>query len=434
MTLLPSRDMLNSKEGIMSDRKDASHNAGRGAMVKAAVMALSLPLSSVSIVGAIVGNLKEDFPDASTLQLQSFITIPVIGGIIATLVGGYLAARVGKKNLCLVGALLCFLGGIAPMFIDDLSWKTAVRVICGFGVGLLQPLSASLIVDLFKGKTADFLMGLQSSMVGVGAFILSTSIAFIMTIDWHGVYYVYVLALLVFAMVLAFVPNEVNEIGRIHKGELGSRTRRKKMPMSAYFGMVLQIVFAAGYGIIAANQALAAKETGVISAVQVATIISIASVSSLIGGLVFGIMRGLLHSTIGYVALFLQMAGALLTANTSSYAMWAIGACLYGIGFCWFMPYVNFLVNEHTDATISAQATSYAFFGNSIGSFITPYVLAAVAAVTGISSPWKSYNIMAVIMGVCMVMIFVFSLLDRKTERSATPAAIEESISEPVGA
>lgn len=78
------------------------------------------------------------------------------------------------------------------------------------------------------------------------------------------------------------------------------------------------------------------------------------------------------------------------------------------------MPYVNILVNEHTDPSISAQATSYAFFGNSVGSFIPPYAFALLGAVTGITSPWKSLNMGAGFMAVVIVLIVIFMVNDKK--------------------
>lgn len=410
---------------IASDPTAALPQAGaRRHLMKVAILSLSLLLCSVSVTMAVVSSLKQDYPNASTMELQGFVNIPVIGGIIATLAGGLLAAKVGKKNLCLVGTLLCFIGGFLPMFVPSLDLKTALRVLCGFGVGLIQPLSASLIVDCFKkGREADTMMGIQSAMVGLGATIFSSSIAGIMVIDWHYFYLVYFFALLVFFIVLFFVPNSVNEIGRVRRSgaqdadAVDTAKPRRKMPLSAYFGMVLQLVFATGYGFYTVNLSLAAEETGAISAVQAATVMTVVSVSSLVGGFLFGFAKRFLGMNIGILAIAMQGVALALWANTASLGAWYVAAVLLGVGFCWFMPYVNFLVNEHTDATLSAQATSYAFFGNSIGSFLPPYAFAALGAVTGVTSTWKSLNFAAVLMVLCIVMIVAFTAYDKRSVR-----------------
>ena len=126
---------------------------------QAAVLSLSLLLASVSVAGCLLGDLAQEFPDASPALLQSFVTFPTIGGMIANIIGGASAAKIGKKNLCLVGIALCFVGAFSPMFIPSLIGKIAVRVLAGIGVGLIQPLSASLIVDCFEGSVANVMMG-----------------------------------------------------------------------------------------------------------------------------------------------------------------------------------------------------------------------------------------------------------------------------------
>lgn len=183
-------------------------------MLKGAILSLALLLQSISVTAAVVSSLKQDFPNASAMELQCFVTVPVLGNIIATLIGGRFATRIGKKNLCIIGTLLCFIGGFLPMFVPILDGQTALRVFAGFGLGLIQPLSASLIVDCFKGKEADTLMGFQSSAVGLGATIISSTIAGIMSFDWHYFYYVYFFALVVMVIVLFFIPNAVNDLGR----------------------------------------------------------------------------------------------------------------------------------------------------------------------------------------------------------------------------
>lgn len=397
-------------------------------MFKAAVLSLSLLLSSVGVMGAVVSSLAQDFPDASRLEIQGFMNIPVIGGMVATLVGGVIAPKIGKKNLCLLGILLGFLGSFSPMFIPSLAGKIIARVIAGIGVGLLQPLSASLIVDCFKGREADHMMGIQSAVVGLGAMIYSSAIAAIMVYDWHKSYLVYLLMPIVFVLVLVFIPNSVNKIGAWDADKPAEP--KKKMPPSAYFGLILQIVYSTGYGFLSINLSLGAAETGTISAVQAATVMSIGAVAALIGGLVFGFIKSAIGMKIGVISMAMQIVGFLMIANSSSLIVWIIGSVIVSVGFCWFMPYVNFLVNEHTDPSISALATSYAFFGNSVGSFVAPYVFAAIGAVTGFTSCWKSFNISAVLMAVCVVMIVLFTAAEKKkAEKEKKEEKIEREAS-----
>lgn len=67
-------------------------------MLKGAILSLALLLQSISVTAAVVSSLKQDFPNASAMELQCFVTVPVLGNIIATLIGGRFATKIGKKK------------------------------------------------------------------------------------------------------------------------------------------------------------------------------------------------------------------------------------------------------------------------------------------------------------------------------------------------
>lgn len=159
------------KERMKRNGRKRNLKGGRLRMFQIAVLSLSLLLASVSVGGCLLGDLAQEFPYAPTWYLQMFVTFPVIGGVVANIIGGAMASRIGKKNLCLIGIAMCFLGGFLPMFAPTLGLKIAIRVVASLGVGLIQPLSASLIIDYFEGKVANAMMGLQSSCVGLGASV-----------------------------------------------------------------------------------------------------------------------------------------------------------------------------------------------------------------------------------------------------------------------
>ncbi len=354
---------------------------------QAAVLSLSLLLASVSVAGCLLGDLAAEFPDAPQYLLQSFVTFPTIGGMIANVVGGASAAKIGKKNLCLIGIALCFVGGFFPMFIPSLIGKIAIRVLAGLGVGLIQPLSASLIVDCFEGKVANTMMGIQSSCVGLGASLFAYTMAGIMVYDWHYAYCAYLYAVAIFLLVLFGIPAFVNQIGREQKKSSESSSvqavAKKALPMACYIGCIAQFIYGLGYGALDNCLSLAAVEVGTITTVQAAAIASWGGIASLIGGLFFGFMKGKIGNNIGWFALVLNIVGFVIIGMSSTTTMWYIGVTINKLGFCWWMPYVNFLVNDGTDETNSALATSLGFVGNSIGGFVFAYVLAFVGKLTG---------------------------------------------------
>ncbi|MGM9659702.1 MAG: MFS transporter [Faecousia sp.] len=350
-----------------------------------AILSLSLLLASVSIGGMLLGDLAAEYPDAPVWLIQSFVTFPTIGNMIANIVGGASAAKIGKKNLCLVGIALATLGAFLPMFVPSLLGKIALRVAAGFGIGLIQPLSASLIIDCFEGMTANVMMGFQSSCVGLGASIFAYTMTAIMARDWHFAYCAHLYGVAIFVLVLFGVPAFVNDIGRDTPAAAETVTTKKtasKLPAACWLAFAAQLIFGLGFGCLDNCLSLAAVEVG-ISTVSAAAIASWGGMAALIGGLFFGVVKGKIGYNVGWVSLLLTIVGFLMVGFTDTVPMWYVAVTLLKVGFCWWMPYINFLANDGTDESNSALATSLGFFGNSFGAFIFAYVLAIVSNLIG---------------------------------------------------
>lgn len=405
-----------SKERGMKKMSEKNNLKGRKLLIfQTAVLSLSLLLASVSVGGCLLGDLAKEFPDAPTWYLQMFVTFPVIGGMLANIVGGAMAAKVGKKNLCLIGIAMCFAGGFFPMFVPTLGLKIAIRVIASIGVGLIQPLSASLIVDCFEGKTANIMMGLQSSCVGLGASLFSYTMAAIMVYDWHFAYFAYLYAAAIFLLVIFGIPTFVNDIGRETKAATGEVIKaRRKLPKIAYVGFFLQLIYCLGYCAIDNCLSLASVETNSITTVQAASIASWGGIASLIGGLFFGFVKNKIGMKVGPIALILNIIGLAILGGTSTTVMWYIGVTLLKVGFCWWMPFINFFVNEGTDESNSALATSLGFVGNSLGAFTFGYVLAGMGALVGGISSHQAFTYGAVIVTFVLFLLVGYNIFQRK--------------------
>ena len=390
---------------------------GRLKVFQVAVLSLSLLLASVSVGGCLLGDLAKEFPDAPTWYLQMFVTFPVIGGMIANIIGGAMASKVGKKNLCLIGIMMCFIGGFFPMFAPTLGLKIGIRVIASLGVGLIQPLSASLIVDFFEGKTANMMMGLQSSCVGLGASIFSYTMAAIMVYNWHFAYCAYLYALAIFLLVLFGIPSFVNEVGKVETTESHVEKKEKaKLPKIAYVGFALQLLYCLGYCAIDNCLSLASVETGVITTVQAASIASWGGIASLIGGLFFGFVKNKIGMKVGPLSLVLNVIGLAIIGMTNTTVMWYIGVTILKVGFCWWMPFINFFVNDGTDETNSDLATSFGFVGNSLGSFVFGYVLAGASAMFGGINSHLAFVYGAVVVTVVLVVLLAYNAKTKKKE------------------
>ncbi len=400
----------------MEDKIEGYPTGFRFRIFQAAVLCLSLMLACVGVMGAIMGNLQEEFPDASTLTIQAFSTVPTICGMVANLLGGASAAAVGKKNLCLIGIACIFIGGFVPMFMPNLMLIIVLRGLAGFGMGLLQPLSASLIVDCFEGDTANIMMGFQSALVGAGASLFSYTIAAIMVFNWHYAYCAYLYCIAFFLLVLFGMPSFVNQLGKKDDTKQDADQPRTKLPVSAYVGLAGQALYGIGYGVMGVSMSLAAVEVGIDTA-TVAAINGFGGIVSLVGGLVFGwVLKIIPLKWIGPLGLAMNVVGFAIIGMTKTATMWYVGDFVIALGFCWWMPYVNFVVNRGADVTNSALATSMGFVGNSLGNFLAAYVIAGVGAIIGGLSQHGAFIWGAIVIGVTFVVMFIYTIVYKDPE------------------
>ena len=205
------------------------------------------------------------------------------------------------------------------------------------------------------------------------------------------------------------MPAFVNQIGREEKKPAAQNTAdqvvKKALPAACYIGFVAQLIYGLGYGAFDNSLSLAAVETGTITTVQAAAIASWGGIASLIGGFFFGFMKGKIGNNIGWLSLVMNIIGFAVVGLTSSTTMWYIGVTICKVGFCWWMPYTNFLVNDGTDESNSALATSLGFFGNSFGAFIFAYVLAFVGNMVGGITQHQAFFYGCAWIGIALVLI-----------------------------
>ncbi len=359
-----------------------------------------------------------------------FITFPTIGGMLANLIGGGMATKVGKKNLCLIGIALCFVGGFGAMLMPTLPLKIAIRVLAGLGVGLIQPLSASLIIDCFDSRTAQQMMGFQSACVGLGASLFSYTMAAIMVYDWHFAYCAYLYCIAFFLLVLFGIPAFVNDIGREDDVEEGPKVEtssagsvaRKTLPAAAFVGCISQFVYALGYGALDNCLSLGAVEVG-IDTTTAAAIASWGGIAALIGGIIFGtVVKFTGMKWMGAISLVINVVGLIIVGMTSTTMMWYVGVTVIKIGFCWWMPYVNFLVTDGCDESNSAMATALGFVGNSLGGFVFSYVLAIVGSFFGGIGSHQAFLYGAVMVAIAFIIVAGYTAVHKDNKQTAQAA------------
>lgn len=172
-----------------------------------AIMAIFLVNRGVNIVTPAMNTFYEHFGDFSRETVAMISTLPNLTLVIGTLVvGAVVGKRFSFKTMAILGSVIYLIGGVAPYFIDDLYVILGCRLLFGFGLGLIYPLSNALINGLYEGDKRATYLGYGTFMLNLGGIALQTLGGILADIDWQLVFLAHAVSLL--ALVCAFLLPE----------------------------------------------------------------------------------------------------------------------------------------------------------------------------------------------------------------------------------
>jgi predicted MFS family arabinose efflux permease len=132
----------------------------------------------------LIGEFGIDY--ATVGSLVGFYTLP---GILIALPGGYIARRVGEKNLLLFGLALMTAGGALSGLVSDFDRVFAGRLLSAFGVVLLFVVMTKAVGDWFQGGERFLAMALFLNGWPVGiALALVAQPALATGLGWHWIF------------------------------------------------------------------------------------------------------------------------------------------------------------------------------------------------------------------------------------------------------
>src|SRR5699024_12046603 len=104
------------------------------------------------------------------------------------------------------GLVIYLIGGIGPQLVPTIELLLALRLILGAGVGLVMPLSMSLINDYYSGKERTQMMGYNSAFSNFGGIVTMLLAGWLASFGWCTPFNVYFLGLFIFILIFFFLP------------------------------------------------------------------------------------------------------------------------------------------------------------------------------------------------------------------------------------
>jgi MFS family permease len=342
--------------------------------------------SSGAIPGPLLAILGASLHITNNTLLQMIVSLPTLVMIPTNLLSGALGAKMSKKVLFLIGAILFMIGGIGPIFTTSITVFLVFRVILGLGLGFVFPLGFAMLPDYFEGQARQTASGIFNS----GGLLLAIPVAIIAGIigssAWQNAFWLYGFTIVPIILVMALIP-AVKKPG--NQGTFGAPAAKAAPPHSTtYVTAFLGLVFYIGVTVMSLTISffMATK----IPIEQVGGIAGLGTALFSVGGIAASLLYGKLISGmgkwLGVFAFTLGVAGYLLVFlfPTPIIALIAFTCCGINIGMAGPMMMMGAMAKSPWSASLTSAII---MVGLNLGQFISPYAIGLFSAIGNGSWP-----------------------------------------------
>ena len=128
------------------------------------LLAIQVPILPIAILGPNLPQLIRHFAGAPNLQLMVTLVmaLPSLGIVAISPAAGWLADRSGRRPVLLAGLGLCALFGLLPMALEGLPALLGCQFLLGVGEGLVMTAANTLLGDYFAQAERERWLGRQS--------------------------------------------------------------------------------------------------------------------------------------------------------------------------------------------------------------------------------------------------------------------------------
>ncbi len=211
-----------------------------GTFLKSTILSISLlTVMASAAISPALAKISQAFPGTDPTLIKLILTLPSLLIIPFSLLGGWLATRMKKKQILLIGLVIYLFGGVGGGFAESISQLLVIRGIFGAGVGLIIPLSISLIADFCQKEERARMMGLSGSVSHFGGVIFLLLSGWLACMSWRYAFGVYGLSLIIIVMVLFWLPEpEVRRTAGVEKAKLPG-----EVFLCAVLGALMMVAF-----------------------------------------------------------------------------------------------------------------------------------------------------------------------------------------------
>ncbi|HCX64398.1 MAG TPA: hypothetical protein DHN33_04215 [Eubacteriaceae bacterium] len=377
---------------------------------KISILAVSIiTVMAGAAISPALGEIQAGFPDASETLVKLINTFHALWVIPFTFVSSWLTTKYPKKNILLSGLVLYVLGGFGGAFAPNIYFLLATRALLGISVGLLMPISTSIVSDFYDGEEKIDMMGKVSASNQIGGILSMSAAGLLAATNWRYAFSVYLIAIFIFIIVARFLPKLPVET-KSNEKTAGEKTFNIKI-----WGLALAMftVFVFMYS-IPTNMALYLTEHNIADTEAFGFIIPLSTVGGFFGGILLRSFKHLLKDYLVPIQVLFMGIGFSLIAFTRMATTVSIGILIMGLGVGTLIPTIYNAVSNVSDQKNMMRSMAIVQTFLYLGQFMSPILLDNIARLFGEVSNALIYSISAYAALIGAILLFILVLARKK--------------------
>ncbi|MCR4437401.1 MAG: MFS transporter [Clostridiales bacterium] len=382
-------------------------------LLKTTVLLVTFASMADMVVIPAVGGIFASFPDASPFLMGLFLTGPLLLCVIGSVLCGFLAQYISKKYLLIGAYVLFIIASCGGALIDNIYYIVAMRLLVGLSYGLSMTLGMGIIAEVFLDeKERSFMMGANSSAASALGIAMSLLGGYLAVGNWHHSYYVYLAAIPILIMIIAFVPKTPPE-GK--KASDVAASGKERLPIAKMLPVVVSyLIFNALYYIALYYIAIYLEEVKLGDASTAGIMSSLSTIGSLCAGILFSIVYMRVKRGTPIIA-FLVMAGTFIVLAFPS-NIWVIGIMCFmgGLAYNFGSSYYFMHTSMIAPPGVMSLAMGIITATMGIGGFLSSYALSLYQAVLKVNTMTPTFLYIGITLAIGGLLSILLTIKSKK--------------------
>lgn len=382
-------------------------------MLKPTIISISMAtVMAGAAISPALGLIAKEFPEADPVIIKLILTAPSIMIIPFSFISSFLTTKMSKRSIVMLGLSIYLFGGVGGQFLPSLELLLIFRLLLGAGVGLVMPISMSLINDYFTGDERTKMMGYNSAFSNFGGILTMMLAGYLATFSWRVPFNVYLMGIVIMALVFFYLPK--NKVQKQTKQE-----PKVGIPLAVYgYALAMGWIMLAYYS-VATNMALFLEQNNLGGTALAGSVISFTTIGGMFTSLSLVRLEKLFKRFIIPIMLLGMGIAFTILTFTNLIPLVIIGVCFIGFGQGALFPIIMIKVIDkvapHQSDRAVAISSSFIF----LGQFSSPIVLDGIGKLIHNPSIRIQYGVIAVFILVIVTINFVLLLKRSFQEKSS---------------